>query len=111
MKTITFSLLIFFISNLATAASIEDVNILEVKKNDSSTEVKMQVADGPKDLYFYVDITNDDPKAEEKNKQVQAKQKKGDKYKLHLNIPSFSIKPKGSFYRSTSVNFKGKERE
>lgn len=64
MKT----LVIFFylMANTGWAAKLEDVNILKISPEKDNFELKLQVKDGPKDSYFFVDIVKSDVDSFEK---------------------------------------------
>jgi hypothetical protein len=89
------------------AANLENVKVLSVKTGKENIEVKMQLSNSPKDSYFTVDIIKSEPEASEKIKIVNNKVRLKDRYKLDLEIPSFSPSPSGSYYRSNYVKFVG----
>jgi len=105
MKIIILSLLL--ISSAASAALLEDVKILSINPRADYFEMKLQLRDGPPGSYFYVDIVKSDPHSFEKLVQVIHKLTKRDRYKLDLEIRSFSAFPSGSYYRSNDVIFNG----
>jgi len=98
---------LYLISSIASAARLEDVKILNVMPGRDNFELKLQTKDGPKDSYFYVDITKSDPDSFEKLVYVIKKLMRRDKYKLDLDIPSFSASPSGSYYKSEGLTFYG----
>lgn len=104
-------LALYFISSIASAARLEDVKILNIMPGQENFELKLQVKDGPKDSYFYVDIVKSDPESFEKMVLVTKKLTRRDKYKLDLDIPSFSASPNGSYYKSEGIGFYGPTRE
>lgn len=91
----------------AHAAKLEDVTILYLKAGKGSFELKLQVKDAKKNSYFLVEIVKEDEQAFEKLALVMKKLKRKDAFKLNLDIPSFSVSPPGSYYRSDSVKFTG----
>ena len=105
MKKMIIGLL--FASNVASAARLEDVRILNIMPGRDHFELKLQIKDGPRDSYFYVDIVKSDPDSFEKLVHVINKMRLRDKYKLDLDIPSFSASPSGSFYKSEGISFYG----
>ncbi len=107
MKKILFVL--FFFLNSAFAAKLEDVRVLDSTPSQEGLELKLRVENGPKKSYFFVHIVRSDPASFDKLALVIEKQKKGNHFKLTLDIPSFSISPPGSYYRSEGVSFSGKD--
>jgi hypothetical protein len=101
---------LFLYSNFAAAAHLVDVKILDVTPGRESLELKLQLRDGPKDSFFYVDIVKSDRGAFEKMAQVTQKLLHKDKYKLDLDIISFSPTPNGSYYTSDDITFSGPTR-
>lgn len=91
--------------NSVYAMKLDDVKVLDINYGKDNFELKLHSSEGPKDSYFYVDITKDDPKAFDKLALVIKKMRDEKKFKLDLDIPSFSPKPSGSYYRSSSVDF------
>lgn len=106
MKTLFF-LCLCLVSQLAIAANLEDVSVLDVIPKRDSFELKLHQKDGAKDSYFFVDITKSDPESFEKMGYVAKKLLRGEKYKLNLRIASFSASPNGSYYKSTGILFFG----
>ena len=104
-------LALYCLSSTTMAARLEDVKILNVTPGQENFELKLQTKDGPKDSYFYVDIVKSDPESFEKLVQVIKKLTRQDKYKLDLDIQSFSASPNGSYYRSEGLIFSGPTRE
>ncbi len=96
-----------FTINSAHAAKLEDVVILDITHKKDNFELKLQTKNGPKDSYFFVDIVKSDANSFGKLAIVLKKLKKRDDFKLTLEIPSFSVSPSGSYYRSESVTFSG----
>ncbi len=107
MKALIF--LLCLTANSALAANLENVDLLSVEHRKNSIELKLHAKSGPKDSYFFVNIANSDSNSFEKLAFVIKKLEKGDKFKLDLEIPSFSISPSGSYYRSESVKFSGND--
>lgn len=107
MKTLFILILLNFMVGSAFAAELMDVKLLDVTYKKSSFLLKLQVKDGPKDSYFNVEIVQEDQKALEKMALVLQKMKQKENFKLDLNIPSFSVSPSGSYYRSLYVTFLG----
>jgi len=93
------------ISSISFGAQLEDVKILNVVPKQNSFELTLQTKDGPKDSYFLVDISKNDPDSFEKLAQVIKKLVQKDKYKLNLDVISFSDSPSGSYYQSDRVTF------
>lgn len=106
MKLMT-TLFILSFSILSNAARLEDVRILSVKPGRDNFELKLQVKEGPSGSYFYLDIVKNDPESFEKMVHVVKKLMNRDKYKLDLDIPSFSVSPSGSYYKSEGIVFYG----
>jgi hypothetical protein len=93
--------------NTSFGAELLDVEILERNKSDDGVELKLRTKDGPLDTFFYLDIKKDDPNVVEKLSLVLKKTKMKNKFSLNLDIPSFSLLPSGSYYRSQSVLITG----
>lgn len=107
MKTL-FAIMIFTLAiGSAQAAKLDDVTILHLKSGKDSFELKLQVKDAKPGSYFKVEIVKEDPKAFEKIALVMKKLKLKEAFQLNLEIPSFSVNPPGSYYRSDSVKFSG----
>ncbi|OGQ16848.1 MAG: hypothetical protein A3B70_07370 [Deltaproteobacteria bacterium RIFCSPHIGHO2_02_FULL_40_11] len=106
-KLLILSLCLF--SNWAFGARLDDVSILDVVATKDGLELKLQVKDGPKDSYFFVNVVKSDRNAFDKLTEVIKKLKKGDNYKLTLDIPSFSAFPPGSYYRREDIKFLGSD--
>lgn len=107
MKLLLKIIILCFTINSASAATLEDVTVLDIKHGKDNFELKLQVTNGPKDSYFFVDVVKNDKDSFDKLALVLKKLKKRDEFKLSLNIPSFSLSPNGSYYRSDSVTFSG----
>lgn len=105
MKVFKLVLILSLSISSAFAALVEDVTVLDLKKGKESFEVKLQVKGGEKNSFFTVDITRDDEKSFDKLDLVLKKMKKSESFKLNLNIPSFSAKPSGSYYKSEGISF------
>lgn len=105
MKKLIFSLVL--ISSLASAADLENVQVLEATSGQDHVKLKLRTKEAPKDSYFYVDITKSDPDAFGKLVDVTKKLLERDRYKLNLNIKSFSASPSGSYYKSDGITFTG----
>lgn len=95
------------VSTASFAASVEDVQIWGAEGNPGELRLMLHSKKLPKDSYFYVTITKDDPEAFGKMSQVTQKLVQGDKYRLDLQIVSFSAAPSGSSYRSPGIVFGG----
>lgn len=106
MKILTAFIIISF-SVLSNAAKLEDVKILSIKPGRDNFELKLQAKEGPASNYFYLDIVKNDPDSFEKMVHVVKKLMNRDKYKLDIDIPSFSISPSGSYYKSEGIVFYG----
>lgn len=91
-------------SSMASAAELLDVSVLSSLQKESGVRLKLQAHAYP-DSYFVVEISKNDPEALKKMGYVTSKLTQKEKFKLHLEIPSFSAYPSGSFYPSTSVQF------
>lgn len=103
VKAVTFCL--FLISSVASAARLEDVKILTVIPGRDNFQLKLQAKEAPGDSYFFLDITKSDPDNFDKLMHVIKKMMHKNKYKLDLDIPSFSASPSGSYYKSEGINF------
>lgn len=104
-----FLVLLCLFANSAFAARLEDVRVLDGKAGKDGLELKLQVKDGPKDSYFIVTVVKSDPDFIDKLALVIRKLKKENEFKLTLDIPSFSVSPPGSHYRSEYVSFSGND--
>ncbi len=104
--------MILLISGPAGAAKLEDVTVLNINpgKNDDSVKLKLRAAKGPKDSFFYVDIVKNDAEAVAKIALAIKKMKNKNEMRLTLEIPSFSMSPSGSYYRSEDVTFSSPKR-
>lgn len=111
MKTLIKIILCSLAIGSAHAAKLEDVTLLHLKAGKESFELKLQVKDAKPKSYFLVEIVKEDDKAFEKIALVMKKLKLKEAFKLNLEIPSFSVNPPGSFYRSDSVKFTGSSEE
>jgi hypothetical protein len=100
---------LIIIPTIAWGAKLEDVKILDITSKQDGIKMKLQVPKGPKDSYFFLEINKADKDSFLKLGQVIKKLMRHDKYKLNLNIPSFSPAPSGSYYRSDDVQFDGME--
>ena len=107
MRRILKIVIILLSINSALAAKLDDVLILDIKQVSDNFELKLQVKNGPKNSHFFVDIVKKDDNAFSKLAIVLKKLKKKDDFKLSLEIPSFSIAPSGSYYRSNDIIFFG----
>lgn len=87
------------------AAHLEDVKILNVKPGQENLQLKLQSKDGPPGSYFYLDIMKNDHESFEKMILVFKKLMLKEKFRLDLDIPSFSASPSGSYYRSEGIAF------
>lgn len=103
MKTLIFSFLLA--SSVASAARLEDVKILNVITGKDNFQLKLQAKEAPFDSYFFLDITKSDPESFDKLMHVIKKMMHKNKYRLDLDIPSFSASPSGSFYKSEGITF------
>lgn len=107
MKNLAMIIILGLTINTANAAKIDDVTVLDIKYGKDSFEIKLQAANGPKDSHFLVDIVKSDKDSFDKLALVLKKLKKRNDFRLSLDIPSFSMSPSGSYYRSESVTFTG----
>jgi hypothetical protein len=105
MKSLIKSLTLCLLISTASAARLENVKFLEVKTQKNSVKLKLQISDGPEDSYFFVEITKSDEASFEKLSLVLEKQKSDKSVQIDLDIPSFSVFPSGSSYKSESVKF------
>lgn len=97
---------------ICLAARLEDVKILEIKPGQENFELKLKAKDAPPGSFFYLDITKNDPESFEKMILVIKKLMQKEKFRLDLDIPSFSVTPSGSYYRSEGIGiFSPNERE
>lgn len=108
-KTKIFLFMLLLVSNSALAAKLEDVKVLEASSTKDGVELKLQSKGGAKDSYFVLNVTKSDRDAFDKLALVIKKLKKGNDFRLGLDIPSFSAFPSGSYYRSEDVVFSGIE--
>jgi len=111
MKKILIGLFLCVATNSAFAAKLEDVNVLDSAPSKDGLTLKLQVKDGPKDSYFFVNVSKTDRSSFDKLNLVIKKLKNGNDFKLSLDIQSFSISPPGSYYRSEDVSFSAAELE
>jgi hypothetical protein len=98
---------VFLFSNFVFAARLEDVRILKITPGRDNFELKLQTKNGPVDSYFVLDVMKSDPESFEKLVHIIKKVAYKDRYKLDLDIPSFSASPSGSYYRSEGITFSG----
>jgi hypothetical protein len=105
MKKIVFMTLCFLTPLVASAARLEDVQILSVKPGSDKFEMRVHAKEGEPDSYFFVDIIKSDPEAFEKINLALKKMMQKEKFRLDLDIVSFSMSPSGSSYNSDSVKF------
>ncbi len=98
-------LLLFFLPSVAFAERLEDVRLLNTKPGPDNVELQLQAKQGPPGSYFFLDVTRNDPDAFNKLVHVINKMTGKDEYRLDLNIPSFSVSPNGSHYRSEGIDF------
>ena len=96
-----------FTTSIASATTLEDVKILGVTVVNDSILLRLQAKRAPNDSYFFLDIVKSDSDSFEKLGHIINKLTYFDKYKLDLNIQSFSAEPSGSYYRSEGINFYG----
>lgn len=105
MKKLILAICLF--SSVSSAARLEDVKILSIVPGHDNFELKLQSKEGPKGSYFYVDITKRDTNSFEKLVHVINKLMRRQKYKLDMDIQSFSSSPSGSYYKSEGITFYG----
>lgn len=103
MKKLVIGLLL--IGEISFGAQLEDIKILNVIPRGDGFELTLQTKDGPKDSYFYVEISKADSDSFDRLGQIVKKLSQPDKYKLNLEILSFSASPSGSYYRGERVIF------
>lgn len=108
MKFMTFVLLSFFVLTDLKAATLTDVEVLEIKSTEEGEELKLKDLKETPDGFFYVTLDKKDKDALAKSALVIKKLLHKDKFKLSLEISSFSSTPAGSSYKSSYVEFKGK---
>jgi hypothetical protein len=105
------AILLFCLSSApVSAATIEDVVLIETLEKKGEVVLKLRVRSAPDDSYFFVVLDPQDPQLEEKTALVNKKTDDKDDFQLDLMIPSFSPHPSGSKYRSKYVKFRGKEK-
>lgn len=107
MKKIFMAVILFLSVNSVHAARLEDVSVLDIYYHKDSFQVKIQENKSLKDSFFYVDIIKDDKDSFRKIALILKKFKERDKFKLTLDIRSFSSSPSGSNYKSDNVSFTG----
>lgn len=100
--------ILLLLSSVSSAATIEDVRILDIKQGPANVELKLQSKAGAPGSYFYVDIVKEDAGSFEKLTHVITKLTRKESYRLDLEIPSFSASPNGSYYRGDRVVFTAK---
>ncbi len=105
MKIIT--LVVYLFSSISLAARLENVVILGGKQGTRNFELKIHAREGAPDSFFYLDISKSDPEAFDKLIHVIRKLTDPEGYRLDLDIPSFSVHPSGSYYRSEDINIFG----
>src|ERR1700733_2953211 len=111
MKTLlALSLLSLMAATSALAAKLNDVSILDELSNSDGLELKLHTASGPKDSYFFVTIEKQGQNSFDQLALVIRKLQLGDRFKLSLVIPSFSMTPSGSSYRNGDIQFSGTPR-
>lgn len=93
------------------AATLNDVVLLSLTPKKESFELKLRVKDAKENSYFLVEIGKDDEQALKKLSMVLKKIHLKNSFKLNLTIPSFSVSPPGSYYKSNYVDFTGSTEE
>ncbi|MNK12018.1 hypothetical protein D3C87_300740 [compost metagenome] len=111
MKMTKLILGLCLVSSFASAAQLEDVKILSATPQEQSLKLKLQTKGGSKDSYFFVDIMKNDTESFNKLVHVINKMANKERYKLNIDIPSFSASPSGSYYRSNGLTFSGVEKK
>lgn len=96
---------LILVSNIASAAYLEDVKLLNATPSQEGFQLKLKTKDSPRDSFFIVDVVKADPESFEKLVHVIQKMKLKDAYRLDLDIMSFSPSPSGSYYRSEGIRF------
>jgi hypothetical protein len=91
--------------SIASAEQLNDVRLWDIRPSTDDVELTLHAKRGPPGSYFFVDITKTDPDSFSKLVQAINKIMGRDKYRLDLNIRSFSLLPYGSRYRSEGVDF------
>lgn len=86
-------------------AHLQNVRILNVNYAKDTVQLRLQTNEGALDSYFIVDVTKDDQEGFDKLSTVLKKITLGERFKLDLNIPSFSATPSGSYYKSKDISF------
>ena len=107
MKKLLKIIIVCLSINSAMAEKLEDVSILDIKHVDDAFELKLHAKNGPKDSFFFLAIVKKDEQAFSKLAIVFKKLKNKNDFKLSINIPSFSMSPNGSYYRSNDITFFG----
>ncbi|MCC7441231.1 MAG: hypothetical protein IT285_06350 [Bdellovibrionales bacterium] len=102
-------LIFLMMATPASAATLEDVTILDVTPKPDGVALKLHSKSGPDGSYFFVTLVKADKESFDKFALVTRKLQRGDQFKLALNIKSFSVSPSGSSYRSPDVKFTGED--
>ncbi|MES3038628.1 MAG: hypothetical protein V4736_12045 [Bdellovibrionota bacterium] len=102
-------ILLSLFSSVGFAARLEDVKILSAVPGQDSFELKLHANEGASDSFFFIEIVKSDPDSLEKMNHVFKKLMKKEKYRLDLDIMSFSVSPNGSVYRSEGIGFYGSD--
>lgn len=98
-------LTIFLLSHFAEAARLQDINIMDIESKQNSFLLKLQPQGASNESFFFLEISQSDPRSYDKLSHIVKKILYKDEYKFDLNIPSFSEYPSGSYYRSEGVTF------
>ncbi len=111
MKIIIAMITLVLLAGSVQAANLNDVALLSLKPKKESFELKLRVKEAKENSYFLVEIGKDDEHALEKLSLVLKKLHLKNSFKLNLTIPSFSVSPSGSYYKSNYVQFSGSSEE
>lgn len=94
------------VSNISFGADLKDVKILKLQTNkQDGLKLTLQEKEAAKESFFYVELSNDGSQSYKKLSEVAKKNAELDKYRLNLEIISFSSSPSGSSYRSNRIVF------
>ena len=108
MKFLFLTVFVLLIIRPAQAVILTDVEVLEIKSTEAGEEVKLTDHKETPGGYFFVLLDKKDSALLAKSALIKKKQLLKNKFKLTLEIDSFSATPSGSSYKSSYVEFKGK---
>lgn len=90
---------------MASAESINDVQVLDLQTAADVVKVKMHAGGLPHGSFFYVFVYKKDSANFEKLGAILHKLNRPGEFRLNLDIDDFSPSPSGSTYRSEYVKF------